>query len=58
MPYSSWISTGSDGLPGYFGYLGPELEEWITTERAAPQVVVMGRRTYEVLAGLTSARAR
>jgi dihydrofolate reductase len=44
--------AGSDGLPGYFGYLGPELEEWIAAEGAAPQVVVMGRRTYEALAGL------
>jgi dihydrofolate reductase len=44
--------AGSDGLPGYFGYLGPELEEWITTEVNAPQRVVMGRRTYEALAGL------
>jgi dihydrofolate reductase len=41
-----------DGLPGYFGYLGPELDEWITTELAAPQLVVTGRRTYEALAGL------
>jgi dihydrofolate reductase len=41
-----------DGLPGYFGYLGPELDEWITTELAAPQLVVMGRRTYEALGGL------
>jgi dihydrofolate reductase len=38
--------------PGYFGYLGPELEEWITTELALPQLVVFGRRTYEALAGL------
>jgi dihydrofolate reductase len=44
--------AGSDGLPGYFGYFGPELEEWIAAELAAPQLVVMGRRTYEVLAGL------
>lgn len=44
--------AGSDGLPGYFGYPGPELEEWITTELAAPQLVVLGRRTYEALAGL------
>ena len=44
--------AGSDGLPGYFGYLGPELAEWIKTEGAAPQVVIMGRRTYEMLAGL------
>lgn len=35
--------AGSDGLPGYFGYLGPELQEWITDELAAPQLVVMGR---------------
>jgi dihydrofolate reductase len=44
--------AGSDGLPGYFGYLGPELEQWINTEMAAPQRLVMGRRTYEALAGL------
>jgi dihydrofolate reductase len=44
--------AGSDGLPGYFGYLGPELADWITTELAVPQVAVMGRRTYEALAGL------
>ncbi len=42
--------AGSDGLPGYFGYLGPELEEWIASELAAPQRLVMGRRTYEALA--------
>src|SRR3954449_4882656 len=44
--------AGSDGLPGYFGYLGPELAEWISTEGAVPQLVVMGRRTYQALAGL------
>jgi dihydrofolate reductase len=44
--------AGSDGLPGYFGYLGPELESWIATEGAAPQLVLMGRVTYEALAGL------
>lgn len=44
--------AGSDGLPGYFGYLGPELGEWISAELAAPQVMVMGRRTYEALATL------
>ena len=36
----------------YFGYLGADLQEWIMAELAAPQLVVMGRRTYEVLAGL------
>ena len=38
--------------PGYFGYFGPELEAWITTELALPQLVLLGRRTYEALAGL------
>jgi dihydrofolate reductase len=47
--------AGSAGLPGYFGYFGPELEEWITVELAAPQIVVMGRRTYEALAALPDA---
>ena len=44
--------AGSDGLPGYFGYLGPELADWIRTEGEAPQVVIPGRRTYELLAWL------
>ncbi len=44
--------AGSDGLPGYFGYLGPELQDWITTQGSAPQCQLMGRRTYEMLAGL------
>jgi dihydrofolate reductase len=37
--------------PGYFGYFGPELEQWITSELAVPQRVLLGRRTYEALAG-------
>ena len=44
--------AGSDGLPGYFGYLGPDLEEWIATAMAVQHHVVMGRRTYELLAGM------
>jgi dihydrofolate reductase len=44
--------AGSATSPGYFGYFGPELEEWITDELALPQLVVLGRRTYEALAGL------
>jgi dihydrofolate reductase len=44
--------AGSDGLPGYFGYLGPELQEWIIRESAEPQMMLLGRRTYEMLSGL------
>lgn len=44
--------AGGENSPGYFGYYGPELEEWIAAETALPQLVVFGRRTYEALAGL------
>ena len=44
--------AGSDGLPGYFGYFGPDLESWIATESADAHTVLMGRRTYELLASL------
>lgn len=44
--------AGSATSPGYFGYLGPELEEWIHAEAALPQLVILGRRTYEALASL------
>jgi dihydrofolate reductase len=44
--------AGSADSPGYFGYFGPELGTWIETESAAPQLVIMGRRTYQALAGL------
>lgn len=40
-----------EGAPAYFGYLGPDLQQWIDTEGAEPQVVVMGRVTYQALAG-------
>ncbi|MGI5127693.1 dihydrofolate reductase family protein [Pseudonocardia sp. CA-107938] len=33
--------------PGYFGYLGPDLQRWIDEEAARPQCQIMGRRTYE-----------
>ncbi|MET8797157.1 dihydrofolate reductase family protein [Nocardia sp. NPDC004568] len=47
--------AGSDGLPGYFGYFGPELGEWVAAESALPQQVVMGRRTYEAFVALPDA---
>lgn len=38
--------------PGYFGYPGPELEQWISAELDRPQTVLFGRRTYEALANI------
>jgi dihydrofolate reductase len=39
-----------DRSPAYFGMLGPELERWIEREIEQPQIVVMGRVTYQTLA--------
>lgn len=44
--------AGGSASPAYFGYPGPQLHRWISAELEAPQVVVLGRRTYEALAGL------
>lgn len=44
--------AGSESSPGYFGYAGPELIDWISAELAKRQVALFGRRTYEMLAGL------
>src|SRR4051794_39155477 len=44
--------AGSDGLPGYFGYVGPDLGTWIEGQGATDHTALMGRRTYELLASL------
>ncbi len=44
--------AGSDGLPGYFGYFGPDLGKWIDSQGAAAHTALMGRRSYELLAAL------
>lgn len=38
--------------PAYYGYFGPDVADWITTNTAAPHRMLIGRRTYEMLAGL------
>lgn len=43
--------------PGFFGYFGPELEQWINTQGAEPYLAVFGRRTYELLAEMPSDEA-
>lgn len=44
--------AGSDGLPPFFGYSGPDLQDWIKAEKAVPETVVMGRRTYDTFCAL------
>ena len=41
----------------YFGYDGPELRQWIQSELSQPQVILMGRNTYNSLAGIAAAAA-
>lgn len=41
-----------EGAPAYFGYPGPELERWIDHKLATPQVMLMGRVTYEMLSDI------
>ena len=38
----------------YFGYFGQNLGDWVHQQLAQPQVIVMGRVTYTVLAGFSA----
>jgi dihydrofolate reductase len=41
-----------EGAPAYFGYPGPDLERWIDEHLATPQVLLMGRVTYEAMSAI------
>jgi dihydrofolate reductase len=41
-----------EGAPAYFGYLGPDLERRIDENVAAPQVMLMGRKTYWMMSAI------
>jgi uncharacterized protein YndB with AHSA1/START domain/dihydrofolate reductase len=47
------FAAGEDVGP-FFGYAGPELDAWVESELARPQVVVLGRVTYEALARISA----
>ncbi len=38
--------------PAYFGYFGPDFADWIKTNTALPHRMLIGRRTYEGMAGV------
>jgi len=44
-----------EGAGPFFGYAGPELDRWIRDRMDEPQLIVMGRVTYEALAGMSAA---
>jgi dihydrofolate reductase len=41
-----------EGAPACFGYPGPDLERWIDEHLATPQVLLMGRVTYEAMSAI------
>jgi dihydrofolate reductase len=38
--------------PGYFGYFGPDFDEWIKTNTAIPHRMLIGRKSYELMNGI------
>jgi dihydrofolate reductase len=38
--------------PAYYGYSGPDFDNWIKTNTAIPHRMLVGRKTYEMLNGL------
>lgn len=38
----------------FFGHSGPELANWVSEHANQPQVIIMGRVTYELLAGFSA----
>ncbi|WP_067497656.1 dihydrofolate reductase family protein [Actinoplanes sp. TFC3] len=46
--------AAADKAGPFFGYGGKELDEWIRTESTGPQVMVMGRVTYELMAAMSA----
>ncbi len=47
------FASGADVGP-YFGYFGPELDSWVHTALDQPQLIIMGRVTYEALSKISS----
>ena len=47
------FASGVD-QPAYFGYHGPDLADWVRRHLAEPQVILMGRATYEALAAFSA----
>ena len=47
--------AAGEGAAAFFGCAGPDLDRWIHDELAKPQVLIMGRVTYQALAGISAA---
>jgi dihydrofolate reductase len=47
------FASGVDAGP-YFGYFGPELDRWVQTALDQPQLIIMGRVTYQALSKISA----
>ena len=47
------FAAGKDVGP-FFGYAGPDLDGWVREELSKPQLVLMGRVTYELMASFSA----
>lgn len=48
--FNAFDGFASEDCGTFFGYSGPDLETWVAVEIAKPQVLLTGRRTFEVMA--------
>ena len=46
--------AAAQGAEPFFGYAGPELDRWIRDRLDEPQLIVMGRVTYEALSAMSA----
>ena len=47
--------AGGENTGPFFGYGGPELSDWVSAAVSEPQLLLMGRVTYEAMAGMSAA---
>jgi dihydrofolate reductase len=47
--------AAGENAGAFFGYPGPDLDRWVRDHLAQPQLMIMGRVTFEVLAKMSAA---
>jgi dihydrofolate reductase len=47
--------AAGENVGAFYGYSGPDLDQWVREAQDQPQVIVMGRVTYEALAQISAA---
>ncbi|HEY4466167.1 MAG TPA: dihydrofolate reductase family protein [Streptosporangiaceae bacterium] len=47
--------AAGENTEAFYGYSGPDLDRWVRETQDQPQLIVMGRVTYQALAGISPA---